>query len=211
MGTQSSPLSPSYNGRVVKDDLNDQFYTTDTSNVKRVIEGVLPDGHYGLRLQDSSGVGVAQFSQFSDGNTHLKIAKSGVEVTTASSSQLVFDSNQDIFRIVGVYQVNFSFTTGSGFTVENINIPHSLGYAPLVVPYVTNLVMNPFVTTPVTTQLPYTVYAGSSGVSGIVMNCYMAYTGATTTNLTFQAGIYTGSGQSCSGTVKAYVIQETIS
>jgi hypothetical protein len=41
------------------------------------------------------------------------------------------------------------------------------------------------------------------------MNWYMAFTGADSSNLHFQAGIYTGSGNACSGVAKAYIVQET--
>lgn len=68
------------------------------ANVIRL--GVLPDGSTGFKVIDSHGIGLAFFGIFPNGTTALKIAKPGIEVMTASDNDLIFNSAQDVFKIV---------------------------------------------------------------------------------------------------------------
>jgi len=87
----------------------------------RVVEGLLPDNTYGMW-----------------------VSKPGMDVTTATATDLIFNSNQDVFKIVGNIVGNFQnvtvapssgqFATNSGTTA----IPHNLGYAPAILGYINN-------------------------------------------------------------------------
>lgn len=65
-----------------------------------LIEGQLEDKATGIRIQNESGVGLIQFGKFGDNSIALKIAKSNIDVATASEDQLKFSSNQNSFKIL---------------------------------------------------------------------------------------------------------------
>lgn len=121
MGQKSSPLSPSFNGRVIKDDQNDRFYVTDSNNIP-----------------------VALLGKDSAGNIVVKVAKSGQNVITAPDNELIFNSQQDTFKIVASgtssYSVNIAATAGICATYDTgyNTIAHNLGYSPAVLVFEQN-------------------------------------------------------------------------
>lgn len=62
--------------------------------------GQQEDTSTGLKFFDENGVGVAQFGTFVDGPFALKVAQPGIEVGSALPTQLIFNSAQNIFKIV---------------------------------------------------------------------------------------------------------------
>lgn len=103
--------------------------------------GVQSDGNFALKFFDANGVGVARFGQYEDGTIALKVAKSGQEVDTATDSNLIFNSAQDIFKIVGSGTLSLSgntgtFGAGSGLIIiASGSYTHGLGYVPGVLIY----------------------------------------------------------------------------
>lgn len=61
--------------------------------------GQQSDGSNALKFFDANGIGIAQFGEFPDGTTALKVAKTGIEVSTAPNTDLIFNSGQNIFKI----------------------------------------------------------------------------------------------------------------
>lgn len=109
-------------------------------------EAALEDG---LKLKErqilavQNGFNKAAFGFYGTANKFgLKVAQEGVDVLTASDDQLIFNSEQNVFKIVesgtlsvtlsGVSQTTVGVDLGGGST----SYGHSLGYRPVVVAYV---------------------------------------------------------------------------
>lgn len=120
----------------------------------KIIEGKLPNlnqfgiGYYDttgrltsestgtfLKFFDNNGVGLAQFGQYPNGSTALKIAAPNIEVSTATDQQLVFNSNKSftvalqdsyIFPSLG------SIPDSTFATSAVVPIPHGVGFIPNV-------------------------------------------------------------------------------
>lgn len=98
---------------IYKDDFSTKTYYDNTN--ARMIEGKLPDGSYGLW-----------------------VSKPGFDVTTATADQLVFNSNQNIFKIVKTDTTSIpavSFPGTGGIVFQSIIIPHGLSYIPVLQAY----------------------------------------------------------------------------
>jgi len=101
-----------------KDDYNNNVKTWYDGSNSRILQGKLPDGSYGMW-----------------------VSKPGTDVSSANTSQLIFNSNQDIFKIVKKTTTSVpSFTTTyngsntSGGTL--LTIAHGLSFTPIVDIYV---------------------------------------------------------------------------
>lgn len=101
--------------------------------------GVQSDNKFALKFLDpATGVGIARFGQFADGTTALKVAKPTFEVDTTADANLIFNSNQNMFKIVATGTT--TVTTPASLTNKQVvtsTIPHGLGYAPAFQAYVT--------------------------------------------------------------------------
>lgn len=98
------------------DSANVRIITTDIDGTPRVIMGAT-----GI----DSATGATQYG--------LKVSKPGFDATTATDSELVFNSNQNVFKIVRV--VEFSYTMTAADLVANyvmLTIPHGLDTIPQV-------------------------------------------------------------------------------
>lgn len=91
----------------------------------------------GLLLNDSNGIPLALFGKYPDGEIALKVAKSGDDVTTATDAELIFNSQQNTFKIARVVDGVFTVPAVTGvpnafaFASNTNTIPHGLGYAPV--------------------------------------------------------------------------------
>jgi|ERR1700761_670093 len=67
----------------------------------------------------------------------LYVSQDGVDVTQATDSQLIFNSNQDIFKIVESGNLTLpSYSLAAGqLRADLITIPHNLNYAPVLNAY----------------------------------------------------------------------------
>lgn len=164
------------NQLLYKNDYDASLETYYGTNGAVMQEGRLPTGGYGLRFPDANGVGIAQFGQFPDGSTALKVAKPGVEVATAPNSQLIFNSNQDILKVIqsGVIQLtlpNSGFVVNAGAYTTNVTFPTQTN-TPAVIAYFNmagnNLTIGGF---PLVTgnpqALPYTAAISTSTIIGV--------------------------------------------
>lgn len=88
---------------------------------------------HGVQVNDRSGVPLARFGNFPDGSIALKVAKPGFDVRTATDEQLVFNSGQDIFKIIVAGTHTFpaiSSVGANGEVDQSVTIPHNLGFVP---------------------------------------------------------------------------------
>lgn len=92
-------------------------------SVNRMIVGTLPDNSIGMY-----------------------VSKPGVDVNNATKDQLIFNSSQDIFKIVAKTQITLVKPANSSF--GSIQVAHNLGYQPAFTAYC-NLV-NSYFQTPFT-------------------------------------------------------------
>lgn len=99
--------------------------------------GQQTDNAIALKFFDAAGLGLAQFGKFADDTFALKVAKAGIEVSSATNDQLVFNSGQNVFKIVKTGTLSVpggSFSTGSNqyssLTPAGANVAHGLGFIP---------------------------------------------------------------------------------
>lgn len=78
------------------------------------------------------------------GNMVVKVAKPGFDANSATDDQLIFNSGQDVFKIVEKGSSSIpSFTVGTGQTrVSLVTIPHGLSFTPIVDLYVSGSILN---------------------------------------------------------------------
>lgn len=107
--------------------------TLDTSGnvLRKTVEGT--DYYY-----DASGVNYMQIGLLTNGSYGVKIAQSGVDVGSATNSQLVFNSAQDVFKIADKIQTSIpSFTaSASSIATTSVTIAHGQSVEPIVDCYV---------------------------------------------------------------------------
>jgi hypothetical protein len=175
--------------------------------------GQQSNGGYGLIF--SNGANTKMYiGKDGSGNYIFKVAKDGFDADTATNDQLIFNSAQDTFKIVGKYTASFSATC-AGFNESNtlFSITHNLGYQPLYIASVA-ITTNTLNGVTGTYPIPYLLPAGSNNTTGNNIWGFLAgvvpYTVSNTT-IQFEAvvGSQNGSGQTIAGTVTVYVLQET--
>lgn len=122
---------------VLKDD-----YTTRTyydNNNSRILLGQLPDSSYGMW-----------------------VSKVGQDVTTATlNSQLIFNSNQDVLRVVQTGAINVNVSGAGDFQGQ---VAHGLGVIPAFIGYIDSV---PIAGSNVWLQLPFVQHQYSTGAIAI--------------------------------------------
>lgn len=105
-------------------------YKNSNGNVV-VREGILPDNSVGFRLEDNKGIGVAQFSRDINGVTTLRVAQANLEVSNATNDQLIFNSSQNIFKIVKKVPISLTYShTATASEYHQTSVAHGLTYTP---------------------------------------------------------------------------------
>lgn len=133
------------------------------------------------------------------------VTKDGVDVSTATSNNdFIFNSNQNIFKIVKTDVVTISPFTS---TVSTLSIVHGLNFAPIPMAFLINV----SVAGPVThanLPLPTFINATIDGVAGVVNFGSYLYCATDTVNVHFQClnatGVTPGSFQ-----IRYYLLQES--
>lgn len=173
---------------VYKDDFSTKTYFDNTT--ARIVEGLLPDSTYGMW-----------------------VSQPGIDVRTANPNlpgNLVFNSNQDIFKIANKFTSDFSVTSGSGssFGSVTITINHNLGYTPLIQSFVNITTVSGG--SPGLYPLPYLNLVQGGGTTNVlVVASAVIVETITSTQAIFSATIQAGT-QTIAGTLICYVLQETI-
>jgi hypothetical protein len=105
---------------IYKDNFTTKVYYDNANS--RIVEGKLPDGNYGLWVS--------------------KPGFNADDKDAAIQDNLIFNSNNDIFRIVlsGTASINIPAYPWSTNPIEqdSISIPHNLGYTPVPLVYVSD-------------------------------------------------------------------------
>lgn len=128
------------------DDQQFQRMAHGTTQNQNSIEEAQADGLKFLERQiiaKDDGVNKALFGFLEDGTFGLKVAKPGFDVLTASDDDLIFNSAQNVFKIVDSGNIVLpaaSLNTGGanyGFNVgATTSIAHGLSYTPAVIAFV---------------------------------------------------------------------------
>jgi len=165
----------------------------DDAGTRRVLEGKGADGFYGL-----------------------KVSPAEVDVYTATDDQLIFNSGQNVLKIVQTGTATIPSTTIPSTTTNgtsSVIITHNLGFKPVVIAYVTDTYGN-------LSPLPaFTVYSGFVDTGGgfpyvMPLNQYVISSSGTNTvtftnyitNSDYPLGMsYAASAK----TIKYYFMQES--
>lgn len=146
-GTQRGTQQTTGQTFIIDPDTNNPVFTTSgitqnqtlsnpVNGSPQIITGKQSDGFYAMKFFDTDGVGIARFGQFEDGSTALKVAPVGVEVDTAADNELVFNSSQNVFKIVKVLTGTLPSVTVNpgagnyGSTFSTVSLNHDLGFIP---------------------------------------------------------------------------------
>jgi hypothetical protein len=160
-------------------------------------------------FKDDTGTRRVLLGKGADDFYGLKVSQSGVDVYAAGDADLVFNSNQNVFKIVasGTAIMPAAAITASPFwsQTSQVSVTHSLGYAPVILAfYDSGTTYEPFVTG---TQLAVT---GISGSNITISSLRQTTVTSTTTSANFQITyIDTGGNSYNSFNIKYYLLQET--
>lgn len=85
-------------------------------------------------IAKQDGVNKAVFGFFGEANKFgLKVAEDGVDVLTASDDGLIFNSEQNVFKIVVSSTAAQSVPSLAQDVTDTLTVPHNLGYIPAVI------------------------------------------------------------------------------
>ena len=99
---------------------------------KAVVQGRLPnDVGYGQVLYDRNGNAAIYMAVDEGGNAILKVAKASKDAISGTDSDLVFNSNQNTFKIALTGTTTLAAPNSVGATTS-VSVPFSLGTTPIV-------------------------------------------------------------------------------
>jgi hypothetical protein len=116
----------------------------------------------------------------------LKVSKPGIDVYTAPDSDLIFNSSQNVFKIVQSGTVDI--VTGAG-EANDVTVTHNLGYAPVVIAYLQ-------LTDGIITPIPQYVGSSYTWLTSNPVNVKFVYSATTP-------------GATATWTIKYYFLQES--
>lgn len=140
-GTQSAFTSRQGPVAVPYASTKDARFRVNNGDYDNIKIGRQDDGTYSFIFNDGNN-DVLLIGPDSSGTEVVKIAKPGFDAATAGPDSLVFNSNQNIFKIIrpGNFTTSSSYTStnpGAGKFSSNIFtlavIPHGLSFAPIVI------------------------------------------------------------------------------
>lgn len=105
-------------------------------------------------IRDDEGVNRIIIGRQPDASYGIKMSKAGIDVTAATNEQLIFNSNQNVFKIVNTGTVTVNKAANE--TSANVFVSHGLSYAPMVIAFgsqggATNYDLLPDITFSITT------------------------------------------------------------
>lgn len=176
----------------------------------------------GIQISSRNGTPIARFGEFPDGSVALKIAKSGFDVRTATPSQLIFNSNQDIFKIAinNTYTIPQQVLGASTEVFDTVVLPHNLPQIPALLAYGQfpiqyGLASSSFVNINAYLSLPFVQNqnystTGFIGGNNILFQIVSAFVDATNLYITYNYETTSGGGFTFPAvTVRYYLLQET--
>lgn len=214
------PLGSSNSSASNNNQINDAFRQLNREQIVKtfkqangsngLVQGVLPNNQgYGELLYDSDGnarIGMRIVGDVPE----LKVAKAGYSVLNATNDQLIFNSNQNVFKIAASGTVTMSQITLTGSSgIGRATVEHNLGIVPVVIAI--------FAST--STPDNYSSWVSDSGAV-ITSGGFVQFTSyharlltATTTTVKFEESYYWGGvpAPNTAGpyTIKYYLLQES--
>lgn len=139
----------------------------------------------------------------------LFVSQPGVDVTMANADQLIFNSEQDTFKIVKIVPVDLSFTlSASAGTFGLVQVPHNLTFTPAYDAYITIDPVFASLTDVGTVNItnPFTIF----GLSGTTMQpeVYGSVT-VDDTNINFEIITRVVGTDTLNNSALVYLLQET--
>lgn len=225
MANRFTPTPRSTDPRQMMAMMNKNFAELDAESATKVyynpqgkvgeINGLLPNGlGVGTLLKDTAGRNSIAMYIDNAGQPILKVAKTGKDAVTDGASDMIFNSAQNVFKIVGSGTLTIpAMTLGAAVqtntyttTTTSATNTHNLGYIPAVIAYVLNS-SGQYETFPYTGNSAggpgggiYTVYSGISVTSTQIY----AYSGI----VAYGAYVFTGAGE-IARPLKYFLLQET--
>lgn len=108
VNTPSQNITTTQSGKVFIDDAKDRMIAYDGAN------------------------NLALFGKDDAGEVVVKVAKPGFDANNAAPENLIFNSSQNVFKIVEKIPVAFNISSGSGGATSTFSYNHNLGYEPLI-------------------------------------------------------------------------------
>lgn len=195
---------PSMTLGLLPEDQGQGFVLSDGEERKRIVMNIDSDNVASFKVLDKDGKAAIAASIGTDEQPYLKVAKSGYDATTASNDQLIFNSAQNIFKVVLSGTTSLSYD-GSVNTFKTI--AHGQSYIPIVLAYV-QFPNDPTNFTPMQNQyVPMPVYMNRSGLPFV--QCVQS---VDATNIYLRVhDIYASVGTPMTYNFRYYVLQETSS
>lgn len=132
----------------------------------------------------------------------LKVSPAGVDVYDATDDQLIFNSGQNVFKIVNADTVPISHSHTAN-SARSTSVPHGQSGVPVVVAFANDLVA-PGVPTGVSYNMPFLYPAVSGGNLVISTYLYLYVDGTNITVASWSANVTT-----IVSNVRYYILQET--
>jgi len=106
-----------------------------------------------------------------DEDFSMKIAKPGFDATDATDAQLIFNSSQNVFKIVASGTASKVISSLAQDATDTLTVPHSLGYIPAAIIYLngtgsTYLAANRYYPAPIVVPIK----VGATYYPGIIYN-----------------------------------------
>jgi hypothetical protein len=156
-------------------------------------------------FKDDSGTRRVLLGRGANGFYGLKVSKEGFDVFTAADDELVFNSNQNVFKVVGQGTVE---VTSSGVAATNYTIAHNLGFSPTVVAFLNSVDIGGLannIDIPLPTWLDISVNGDLAG--NVVFGAWIDHA---VDDTNYYIKIYNGTGVATDTyPVKYYLLQET--
>lgn len=136
-------------------------------------------------------------------NADIKISQAGVNVYTASDSQLIFNSNQNIYKIV---LTGTNTLVNDGSTETTLTIPHNLGFTPIAQCFLNDTIISG-VGTDLSLPLPTYTQVSIGGVTAGVVT-FSAYLSFATDSTNLYVLLFNATGSPVSYNITYYLLQE---
>jgi hypothetical protein len=109
--------------------------STQTQMNKNILE--LKNNETTQIFKDDTGTRRVLLGKGENGFYGLKVSKDGEDVFTAGDDQLIFNSTQNVFKIVATDSVEWTPVLSSG--IDTLTIDHNLGYVPIPQVFMTSV------------------------------------------------------------------------
>lgn len=107
-------------------------------------------------FKDDTGTRRVLLGKGASGFYGLKVSEEGVDVYTATDDQLIFNSSQNLFKIVRSSTGSVTVGSGDSYTTVTTTIPHGLNFTPIVLGFVDS--NSTILSHSGRTPTPYTMY-----------------------------------------------------